>query len=448
MESNLQNRWLFAAICVTLCPLGSAEEGSTIDPAIIEKLVQSKLELTPGSPAYEAWTTPTDHYFDVFMFNWTNSEIFKISMYGNKSIPTDKLHFEEVGPYRFRLHQEYTNVAWNHTDHTLGYNVIKKWVFEKTGSLSLDDNITTTDFLANLAVNLGRFNQTDSDKAIGAVYLYYSGHDVSLTRTVRQLLFEGYTDSILELAHSAPEEAEQMGLYDKFAWFYNQNNTVNTKDFMEVTTGEQGALPGQIVRWKHEDYNKHYDRSCFKISGSTGDFFPRDLTEESQLKVFLPELCRTVSMPYESSGEQNGLQYHKYGIAASSFDKAQNTNCYCNGTCEWSGVMNTTACRLGSPVFITLPHFLHGDPHLTDHVDGLHPDPKKHSFYYKVEPRTGIPLEVVSRYQINAYVEKDNNLYAFMPPKLLLPVLWVQEIKTTDQAALERLVSNPNEIEP
>lgn len=48
--------------------------------------------------------------------------------------------------------------------------------------------------------------------------------------------------------------------------------------------------------------------------------------------------------------------------------------------------MNVSACRFGSPAFMTLPHFLHGDPQLGEMVTGLQPDPDAHSFYFAVEP--------------------------------------------------------------
>lgn len=52
----------------------------------------------------------------------------------------------------------------------------------------------------------------------------------------------------------------------------------------------------------------------------------------------------------------------------------------------WSGLMNVSACRYGSPSFLSLPHFLYGDPALREKVHGLDPNPDLHSFYFAVEP--------------------------------------------------------------
>lgn len=60
--------------------------------------------------------------------------------------------------------------------------------------------------------------------------------------------------------------------------------------------------------------------------------------------------------------------------------------CYCNGECSPRGVINITACRFGAPGFVSLPHFLKGDPVLVNQVSGLKPDEEKHSFYLTLEP--------------------------------------------------------------
>jgi hypothetical protein len=56
--------------------------------------------------------------------------------------------------------------------------------------------------------------------------------------------------------------------------------------------------------------------------------------------------------------------------------------------------MNVSACRFGSPMFLSLPHFLHADPELLDLVSGLQPDPEKHSFYFGVEPVSSMLIKL------------------------------------------------------
>lgn len=60
-------------------------------------------------------------------------------------------------------------------------------------------------------------------------------------------------------------------------------------------------------------------------------------------------------------------------------------NCYCNGECTPSGLINITECRFGAPVFISLPHFYKA-PSVLDQVEGLSPNERDHSFSITLEP--------------------------------------------------------------
>lgn len=61
-------------------------------------------------------------------------------------------------------------------------------------------------------------------------------------------------------------------------------------------------------------------------------------------------------------------------------------NCYCNGECTPSGLINLTSCRYGAPAFASLPHFYKADSSLLDQVEGLSPNEKDHNFFITLEP--------------------------------------------------------------
>lgn len=46
---------------------------------------------------------------------------------------------------------------------------------------------------------------------------------------------------------------------------------------------------------------------------------------------------------------------------------------------------------------ISWPHFLHGDPKLLNAVEGLKPDPSKHSFYIDFQPVYNFIITVLKR---------------------------------------------------
>ncbi|XP_053612345.1 protein peste-like [Plodia interpunctella] len=402
---------------------------------IFDSILQSQLALVPGTRTYETWLGPAvPLFFEIYFFNWTNPDTF----------PGEKPHLVQLGPYRFREHREHVNVTWNRAEHTLGYRTFRSWQFDDSSEGSLDDVITTVDVITASAVHRERPNQSHFEQYMFSVFLKntFTGHRVHVTKTARELLFEGYSDWLLTLAQVMPDDPSGAPKFDKFGWFYQRNNSLDTDGYMEVTTGEEtGTLPGQIVRWNHEDHLEYYQGKCSRLAGSAGEFLPRNLSEHSTLTMFVPDLCRTVEMPYVHSGQYFGLHYLKFAMAPSSFDNSSvssENSCFCNGPCEWHGVMNVSACRFNSPTFISSPHFLHADPRLQDLFTGLNPDPEKHSFYFAVEPRLGIPVDVAARFQLNIYMEPDNGLYLKVP-KLLFPVFWVQQRVSLDEKTVDEL---------
>ncbi|KAI8422835.1 hypothetical protein MSG28_006577 [Choristoneura fumiferana] len=204
-----------------------------------------------------------------------------------------------------------------------------------------------------------------------------------------------------------------------------RNNSINTDGYMEVTTGlRSGTLPGQVLRWNHEDHLPFYSGECSKLAGSAGEFMPRDLTEQSTLSVFVPDLCRVLRLTHQRSGLISGLPYHRYAFTPEGFDNSSSTHhnsCFCNGECMWGGVMNVSACRFGSPSFISLPHFLHGDPALR-------------------AAKLGVPLEVGGRFQLNILIEPTPHIALYENvPKMLFPIMWVNQNVRTDESIISDL---------
>ena len=52
----------------------------------------------------------------------------------------------------------------------------------------------------------------------------------------------------------------------------------------------------------------------------------------------------------------------------------------------------------GNPIYMSWPHFLHGDPDLLRTVEGLNPDPELHSFILDVDPVRYLYLVAVQCY--------------------------------------------------
>ncbi|XP_072938810.1 protein peste-like [Epargyreus clarus] len=403
--------------------------------AIFEAALSSQIALTPTSRSYREWVAPTvPLYFDVYLFNWTNAANF----------PEEAPNLVQLGPYRFRETRSHVNVTWHPNNASMGYRTQRSWHFDPSSKGSLQDNVTIINVIAASAVYRLRDAGFLSQKALAMALAMYN-HRFSVSKLAGELLFDGYNDELLDWARLLPASLTGGAPpVDKFGFFYGRNNSVDTDGYVETSTGtESGILPGQIRRWNYQDHLPFYEGECSKLEGSVGEFFPHNLTERSELAIFMPDLCRTVYLQPVGSGEHGGLPYHKYALSDTSFDNSttniRNT-CYCNGECGFSGVMNVSACRYGSPSFISLPHFLYGDPQLRELVHGLDPDPEKHSFYFAVEPKLGIPLDVTARFQLNIYIEPTPYITLFEKiPKMMFPVLWVEQSVKVEEKILQEL---------
>ncbi|XP_068632464.1 protein peste-like [Battus philenor] len=401
---------------------------------LFDAALRAQMAMTPTSRSFREWVEPTvPLFFEVYLFNWTNPEQF----------PDEIPDLQEVGPYRFREKRSHVNVSWHPHNGSVSYRTLRSWYFDETSNGSLEDTITTLNIIAASAIYRSRDWGFIRQKGL-AMGLAMFGQHMSITRQASELLFEGYEDPLLNLAKSLPASTTGGAPpLDRFGLFYGRNNSLDTDGNMEVSTGAvSGTLPGQIMKWNYEDHLPFYEGKCSKLTGSAGEFMPHNLTEESGLTLFVPDLCRTVQLQYTDSGFLGGLPYHKYELTESSFDNSSSSpsnSCFCNGECAWSGVMNVSSCRYGSPSFLSMPHFLHGDPGLLELVNGMEPDPEKHAFTFAVEPRLGVPLEVAARFQLNIWIEPTPNIDLYENvPKMLFPIFWVeQRVRVEDRVLAE-----------
>ena len=71
----------------------------------------------------------------------------------------------------------------------------------------------------------------------------------------------------------------------------------------------------------------------------------------------------------------------------SSPDRVPENQCYClKEPCLPSGILDFSGCQPDSPVYLSWPHFLHGDPNLRKLVHGMTPNEEEHSFILDVLP--------------------------------------------------------------
>ncbi|KAJ8959906.1 hypothetical protein NQ318_011643 [Aromia moschata] len=332
---------------------------------LYDYIVKGNLILKPDSPAFKIWIkNPLPLTLKLFVYNWTNpQEIYKK---GEKS-----------------------NITWN-ANNTVTFKHLKKWYFDPERSNgSLYDAVTSINPVALSAAYATRTwsymgRKTFSitfDAMISSIYI---------TKSVGNVLFDGYDDPLMNIANTFPFLAgNNFPPMDKFGWFYGRNGSEDYEGSFNMDTGVWGQL-GELYEWKYANHTPYYRDKCGGLSKvSAGEFFPTNLRNDTLIKFFSADLCRYVELEFEKEETVHGITGYKYSANDRFLDngtKIPENKCFCDGDCMPSGALNVSACRYGSPAFVSLPHFYKADPYYRDIVEGVAPDAEKHDFFMTFEP--------------------------------------------------------------
>ncbi|XP_029042884.1 protein croquemort-like [Osmia bicornis bicornis] len=450
-------------------------------PAIFHHILQKELPLTPTSKAFQVWNDTSSlppMYLKIHFFNWTNPEELLIK--GKKP------NLVEVGPYVFREIRQKADVVFHPENDTVSYLYQRWWFFEpELTNGSLNDSITQLNAVAISAKHKVRY----WDGALQSTLSFMlTASKVHTTKTVNELLFAGYDDSLIKLGRMAAL-GDEIPPFDKFGWFYMRNGSTMFDGHYNMDTGVHDISEfGVLKKWNHKDTTKFFKSPCNLVEGSAGEFWP-PYRHKDEISLFSGDLCRPLTFDYAQTTYHMGMEGYQYVLSektlgnntrrryphdqAKYFEQTTTTedffevehsaeitdppeqdpdivnigNCFCNGRCTPAGLMNVTACRYGAPVFASLPHFNRADPSLTERITGIDPQ-DDHDFYIILEPATGIPLKVSAKLQINILLEPSKTVSLFRSvPTIYFPVMWFSlEVEATQKFVddLKKLLSLPN----
>ncbi|XP_017878842.1 protein croquemort-like [Ceratina calcarata] len=450
-------------------------------PAIFHHIIQKELPLTPTSKAFEVWSDTSSlppMYFKIRFFNWTNPEELRV--------PGSKPNLQEVGPYVFREVRQKANVTFHPENHTVSYFNRRWWYYEpELTNGSLNDRITQLNTVAISAKHKVRF----WDLALQSTLSFMlSTTSIYNTKTVDELLFKGYSDSLIDIGKMTGM-GEDIPPFDKFGWFYARNGSTMFDGHFNMDTGvEDIANFGVLRNWNYKDTTRFFRSPCNQVEGSAGEFWP-PYQKKDEIVLFSGDLCRPMVYEYEQTVDHMGVEGYQYVLSektlgnstrrryphdqARYFEPTTTTgdffdaepsaeitdepgtnpdvvnigNCFCNGKCTPAGLMNVSSCRYGAPVFASLPHFYRADPSLREQVNGINSE-EDHDFSITLEPTTGIPLRVAANLQINILLEPSKTVSLFKNvPRVYFPVIWFSlEVDATENFVndLKKLLAVPS----
>ncbi|KAL6268646.1 hypothetical protein P5V15_001780 [Pogonomyrmex californicus] len=468
-------------------------------PTVFHQILQKELALSPTSKSFEIWRDTSKFppmILKIYLFNWTNPHELYVR----------KPHFTQLGPYSFREVRQKDNIKFHHENKTVSYFQRRYWYFDAehtNGSLS--DIVTNLDPVVASAVHKIRYWEAEWQNSL-SILLTTTGRRVHNSKTVNEMLFAGYSDNLLTMSKMMP--VDDVPTYDRFGWLYMKNGSIEMDGHLNMETGEEDISQLGILRkWNYKDRTRYFKSPCNDIEGSAGEFWPPNRTKDD-ISIFSVDICRPIIYEYEETVSYLGIGAYRYTLdkktlgndtrrrfpheqvkffepttTTEDFFAAEHSaemgfttttesasderssekssddypddnpdiinmgHCYCNGECTPLGLVNTTSCRYGAPVFISLPHFYKSDPVLLDQVDGMSPNDKDHSFSITLEPTTGIPLEVAARLQINLLLHPSKHVSLYRDvPKIYMPMFWFDlKVQVNEEMAsnLKKLLALP-----
>ncbi|XP_076296719.1 protein croquemort [Lasioglossum baleicum] len=402
---------------------------------IYSSIIQKQLSLTPLSTNYKLWKeTPIPMYLKIYMFNLTNPTEFV--NHGAKP------NLVEMGPYVFKEVDYKMEQIWN-KNNTITYQRKRVWHFDESLSNgSLSDSVTNINPVAASVGYTLRFAKSFFkylvDKAMEILE-----EKLVITKTVNELLFEGFNDDILKLARAMNLTKIPM---NKFAWFYERNSSASYDGTFNMDTGESNMLNLGLVReWNYNNRVSYYPGQCGVIRGTNGDLWP-PLPDNKTVSFFVSDICTSLSATYSNTTVHEGLTGVMYVNDDTIFDngtKVPSRKCYYLEDSIPSGAMNISLCKWGAPAFISLPHFYLADPSYRENINGMNPQKDKHQLSISLEPKTGVPLKVSAQLQLNLLLQPYGNMSMFKKmKKTFVPMLWfTQEATlTSDYADTVKLI--------
>lgn len=389
---------------------------------LIEKTIKREVVLEEGTIAFKNWVkTGTTVYRQFWIFDVQNpDEVAKNS---------SKIKVKQRGPYTYRVrYLAKENITQDPKDSTVSFVQPNGAIFEPSLSVGTEnDNFT----VLNLAVAAApHIYQNSFVQGVLNSLIKKSNSSMFQTRSVKELLW-GYKDPFLSLV--------PYPISTTVGVFYPYNNTVD--GVYKVFNGKDNISKVAIIdTYKGKRNLSYWESYCDMINGTDAASFPPFVEKSRILRFFSSDICRSIYAVFGSEVNLKGIPVYRFVLPANAFaSPLQNpdNHCFCtekviSNNCTSYGVLDIGKCKEGKPVYISLPHFLHASPDVSEPIEGLNPNEDEHRTYLDVEPITGFTLQFAKRLQVNILVKPARRIEALKNLKrpYIVPILWLNETGT------------------
>ncbi|KAL2102724.1 hypothetical protein ACEWY4_001892 [Coilia grayii] len=404
---------LVAVLGAILIPVGNN---------VIQSTVKKEAVIEPGTTAYENWVSAGAPVYRQF---WLYHVLNPMDVVTNGATPEVK----ERGPYTYRTRYLPKENITLFENNTVSFSLPAEAIFEPSMSVGPEEDEVT---ILNLVV-AGAF--TVIPKPLHPVVnqlIKKTNSSLFQTRTVKEVLW-GYID---------PIQKTEVGVFFPYNGTYDGPYNIYTgkDDISKVSTIQTWQYNSKLSFWN--------DPYCDMINGTDASSFPPFLNKKKPLFFFSSDICRSVSAEYSGSHNLKGIEVYRYMLPPHTLASPKvnpDNMCFCRDKeitkdCTMAGVLDVSSCRDNYPIYISLPHFLHGSPDLNQAVLGMSPSEEHHSTYLDVEPITGFTLRFAKRLQVNMMYGHSKAIEVLSKVKdyTVFPVVWLNETAALDDETADR----------
>lgn len=391
---------------------------------IFRTILSKKVVLSSSSQGYPIWRDVSD-YFDTkvgwYFFNLTNPEDVK---QGKKPI------LKEVGPFWYKVDLRKKNIVFNNNK-TVTFEEHRRFYFIEEGLPETTKitmlNIPVMALIAKLET-MGYFLQKM------ALMGMPSNESLIMEYTVKELTYNGIHSDVIEFGKRA-STAQLFGEVDaRFGFAINKNAThPSVFNMFTAATGLNDLNRIYSMGYKHvlDVWPKENNNTCNIVNGSFG-YSTAPMNEQKMVeKVYVPDMCRPITLRYKKDSKlgTSDIRTRQFTLSVESFEssrqRAENF-CYDQRFKFPSGVTEVGPCKEGAPILMSMPHFMDANASYRDAVEGMNPDPEKHTFIMEHDPMTGMTVSVRGRLQANIRVAPREELYGadHLQTDLTMPLFW------------------------
>ncbi|XP_010343090.1 platelet glycoprotein 4 isoform X1 [Saimiri boliviensis] len=389
---------------------------------LIEKTIKKEVVLEEGTIAFKNWVkTGTEVYRQFWVFDVQNPQEVMMN--------SSNIKVEQKGPYTYRVrYLAKENVTQDPENNTVSFLQPNGAIFEPSLSVGTEnDNFTVLNLAVAAAAHI---YQNAFVQVVLNSLIKKSKSSMFQTRSLKELLW-GYKDPFLSLVPYPVSTT--VGL------FYPYNNTAD--GVYKVFNGKDDISKVAIIdTYKGKRNLSYWESYCDMINGTDAASFPPFVEKSQVLQFFSSDICRSIYAIFESEINLKGIPVYRFVLPSKAFASPlenPDNHCFCtekiiSKNCTSYGVLDISKCKEGRPVYISLPHFLHSSPDVSEPIDGLNPNEEEHRTYLDIEPITGFTLRFAKRLQVNLLVKPSIKIEALKRLKrnYIVPIIWLNETGT------------------